>query len=122
MQREEQPILIVEEKRIDLVLYDIALAAELRTLIGNLQRFAFLIFPLEGHRTGLRVPFPDARNFNSARPSIERLHVPRNLSAPSPPPPPALPHPPHPLALRHLLANPRPPPPPPRSPPPPRPH
>src|SRR5258708_19290265 len=83
MQREEQPILIVEEKRIDLVLYDIALAAELRTLIGNLQRFAFLIFPLEGHRTGLRVPFPDARNFNSARPSIERLHVPRNFSFPS---------------------------------------
>src|SRR5258708_13063418 len=83
MQREEQPILIVEEKRIDLVLYDIALAAELRTLIGNLQRFAFLIFPLEGHRTGLGVPFPVASNFNSARPSIESLHVPRNFCVPS---------------------------------------
>jgi hypothetical protein len=60
----------------------IALAVELRALIGHLQRFAFLVFPLVGDRTGLRVPFPRASNFDSARPSIERLHVPRKFCVP----------------------------------------
>ena len=44
MQREKQPILIVDEGRIDVVLDGIALTAELRTLIGSLDRFAFLVF------------------------------------------------------------------------------
>ena len=67
VQREEQPILIVDECRIDFVLYGIALAAELRALIGNLDRFAFLIFPIVRDRVDLRVPFPRARKFGTGK-------------------------------------------------------
>ena len=81
MQREEQPILVIEENRIDL-LDVIALAAELRALIGNLHLFAFLSFPLKRDRVRLRVPFPLAGNCDSARPSIERFFLPRKLGVP----------------------------------------
>lgn len=35
-----------------------------------------------GDRAGLWVPFPRASNFDSARPSIERLHVPSKFCVP----------------------------------------
>src|SRR5205814_375068 len=71
VEREDQPILIIDECRIDFVLYGIALAAELRTLIGSLHRFAFLVFPLVRNRIGLRVPFPRARKFDAGKFRVE---------------------------------------------------
>src|SRR5262249_61639813 len=67
MQRQDQPILIVDESRIDLGLYGIALAVELRALVGNLHRVAFLVLSLVGDRVGFWMPFPrsgrdEARN------------------------------------------------------------
>ena len=85
VKREDQPILIVHECRIDFALYGIALAAELRALIGDLHRFAFLIFPLVRNRAGLRVPFPRVRKCDTRKFQIEgvadSLDLPKRIEA-----------------------------------------
>src|SRR5436309_15031894 len=48
MKGEEQPILIVDEGRVDFVLHDGRLAAELRAQVRKLHRLARLVFPLVG--------------------------------------------------------------------------
>src|SRR6202008_3656184 len=53
VEREQQPVLIIGECWIDL-LYGIALARELRALIADLYRLAFLVFPFIRDRVGLR--------------------------------------------------------------------
>src|SRR5260370_20734920 len=59
----DQPILIIDEVRIALVLYGIALAGELRALIRDLDQFAFLVFPFVRDRVGLWLTFPPQRKF-----------------------------------------------------------
>ena len=48
MQGEEQPILIVEESRINFVLHDSGFVAELRAQVRQLYGFARLVLPLVG--------------------------------------------------------------------------
>src|SRR5215831_7952181 len=62
MERKQQPILIIGERRIDVLLDGIALARELRAPIAGLYRIAFLVLPLVGDRVGLRAPFPRPGN------------------------------------------------------------
>src|SRR5215468_1437014 len=63
VQREQQHIVIVDERRIDFVLYSIALATELVALIGNLDWFAFLIRSVVGDSVGFWFPHPGSGNF-----------------------------------------------------------
>src|SRR5215467_2491007 len=58
MKGQQQPILVIEEIRIDVLRH----ARRLRTMVGDLHQFAVLVFPLIGNRVGLRVPFPAAGN------------------------------------------------------------
>jgi len=63
MKREEQVILIVDESRIDLVLHDSGLAANLRAQVHKLHRLARLAFSLIGDPVGLGLPHPRSRKF-----------------------------------------------------------
>src|SRR6516165_10859256 len=58
MKGQQQPILVIEEVRIDVLRH----AGRLRAMVGDLHRFAVLVFPLIGDRVGLRVPFPASGN------------------------------------------------------------
>ncbi len=63
MEGEKKPVIVVDETRIDFVLDHFGSAVNLGALVGNLRRFAILIFPLVSDCVGLRVPLPRARNF-----------------------------------------------------------
>src|ERR1700751_5330131 len=80
MEREQQPVLIIGEFRIDLLRYDIALAGELRPLIGNLYRLAFLVFSFVRDPVSLRAPFPRARNLATGSVHIKGVADGLNLS------------------------------------------
>src|SRR5437764_3854806 len=71
MKGEDQPILIVDETRIDFVLYSIALAIQLRALIGNLHRLAVLIFSFIGDLPGLGLPNPRMGDVHSGELYVE---------------------------------------------------
>ena len=58
MKWEEQPIIVVQEPRIDVVPDVCRFAAQLRALVGNLQRIARLVLPLIGDLVGLGFPSP----------------------------------------------------------------
>src|SRR6516162_9765577 len=58
VQRQDQPVLIVDESRIDFLLYCIALALKLRALIRNLDWVALLILSFVSDRIGFWLPFP----------------------------------------------------------------
>src|SRR5215467_621258 len=85
MQGEEQPILIVEESRINFVLHDSRLAAELRAPVRKLHRLTLLVFPLIGDLVGLGLPDPTSRNFYLAQICVEgvadRLDLAKRIEA-----------------------------------------
>jgi len=63
MKREEQVVLIVDESRIDCVLHESGLAANLRAQVHKLHRLARLVFSLVGDPAGLGLPHPRSRKF-----------------------------------------------------------
>src|SRR6516162_7470137 len=71
MQGEEQPILIVEESRINFVLHDSGLAAELRAQVCKLHGLTRLVFPLVGDLADLGLPDPRSRNLDLAQIRVE---------------------------------------------------
>src|SRR5437660_9414154 len=85
MKGEEQPILIVDEGRVDFVLHDGRLAAELRAQVRKLHRLARLVFPLVGDLVGLWLPDPRSREFDPGEVGVERiadtLDVPERMEA-----------------------------------------
>src|SRR5439155_13411765 len=85
MKGEEQPILIVDEGRVDFVLHDGRLAAELRAQVRKLHRLARLVFPLVGDLVGLGLPDPRSREFDPGEVGVERiadtLDVPERIEA-----------------------------------------
>ena len=60
MQHEEQHIIIVAKSRIDFILHEVGLAAELRAQIRHLHRRAVFIFACVGNQVRLGFPFPAA--------------------------------------------------------------
>ena len=62
MEREQEPIIIVGETRIDFIFHDVGLAAELGAHVCDLDRFAVFILPLIGDLAGLGLPIPRAGN------------------------------------------------------------
>src|SRR3954447_14269822 len=91
---EEQPILVIDERRFDFAFYRVTLAVELRALIGDLDRVAFLVFAFVREGVGLRVPFPTAGNGTAGTFRIESktdpLDLPERIEA---------------VGLGHLLRN-----------------
>src|SRR5664280_1996509 len=83
MEREHQPIIIVDETRIDVVLHVRRLAAELRAQIRNLHRLAVLIFSLVGDLAGLGFPDPCSRDIDAWKlcaPGIaDRFDLPKRI-------------------------------------------
>ena len=75
MKGQQQPILVVEEVRIDVLRH----AGRLRALVSDLQRFAVLVLPLIGDGVGLRVPFPAAENVDAGTFHIEGVANSLNL-------------------------------------------
>ena len=71
MQHEEQPVIIVAESRIDFILHDVGLAAELRTRVRYLHRFAVFIFAFVGNQVRLGFPFPAARKIQSGNSTLK---------------------------------------------------
>jgi hypothetical protein len=65
MEGEDQPILIVDEARIDFIFHVVRLAAELRTYVRNLHRVASLIFSFVSDTVGFGLPDPAPREFES---------------------------------------------------------
>src|SRR5262249_25786178 len=61
MEGEDQPILIVDEGRIDFFLHVFRLAAELRTYVRGLHRIACLIFSFVADSVGFGLPDPAPR-------------------------------------------------------------
>ena len=59
------------------------MVSELRALIADLDRLAFLVFPLIGDRVGLRAPFPFADDFAiTGIPGVaDRLDLPKRIKA-----------------------------------------
>jgi hypothetical protein len=54
---------IVDESRIDFVLYGIALGAELGAHVGNLDHLAVFVLSLVGGLVGFALPNPRVSNF-----------------------------------------------------------
>src|SRR5690349_3331430 len=71
MKREEQPILIVDETGIDFFLHIFGLTADLRAYIGDLHRFARLVFSLEGDPVSLGFPSPTSVELESGNVQVE---------------------------------------------------
>src|SRR5437868_2962589 len=60
---EDRPILIVDESRLDFVLYSVRLAGELGAVVRNFHWLAGFIFAFEGDLADLRLPFPGVGKF-----------------------------------------------------------
>src|SRR6185369_9331852 len=73
MERKQQPVVIVDERRIDFVLHIVRLAVQLRTQIGDLYRLTALIFSFIGDLILLWLPNPGMREIHSSG----KLCVPR---------------------------------------------
>src|SRR5215467_12656429 len=63
MKREDQPIIIVGETGIDLLLHVVRLAAKLRAHVRHLDRLAVLVFTLVGDSVSFGLPGPGPRDF-----------------------------------------------------------
>ena len=63
MEREQKPIIIVYESWFDFVLHLVGLAAELGTVVGDLNRLAVLILPFIRDLASLGLPLPDVSSF-----------------------------------------------------------
>ena len=63
MEREQKPIIIVDESGLDLVLHEVGLAAQLRGHIGYFDRLAVFVRTRVGDFAGLGLPLPLVSNF-----------------------------------------------------------
>src|SRR5262249_33532912 len=83
MEGEDQPILIVDETRVDFFLYGVGLAAELGAHVGNLDRLTLFILSLEGDLAGLGLPDPGPRGFEPGEIYVEgvadRIDLPKRI-------------------------------------------
>src|SRR6202051_4394490 len=61
MEREERPIIVVDESRLDFIFHVGRRGVELRAEIGNLDRLAVLVFSFVGDFSGLGLPLPGQR-------------------------------------------------------------
>ena len=66
MERKQKPVIVVDERRLDLVLDLVGLAIELRAHVTHLDRLAFFIRALVRNLTGLRLPLPFVGNFEES--------------------------------------------------------
>src|SRR4051794_15099361 len=73
MEREQQPVVIVDERRIDFVLHIIRLAVQLRTQIGDLYGLTVLIFSFIGDLILLWLPNPWMRDIHSGKLGVPRI-------------------------------------------------
>src|SRR5580700_1536376 len=64
MEREQKPIVIIDESGFDFVLHLVGLATELRAVVRNLDRLAVFIRTLEGDFAGLGLPLPLVSQFD----------------------------------------------------------
>ena len=71
MEREQKPVLIVEETGIDFVLHDRALACKLRTRVRDLDGVTGLVLPLVRDLVRLGLPDPRTGEFQLQRGQID---------------------------------------------------
>src|SRR5262249_51651107 len=62
---EDQPVLIVDETRVDFLLDVVRLAVQLRANVCGFYRLAFLIFSFVGDPIGFGLPYPRSGEFES---------------------------------------------------------
>src|SRR5438105_7067605 len=75
MEREQKPVLIVEETRIYFFLHDRALACKLRARVRDLDGVASLVLPLVRDLVRLRLPDPRAGDLQLQRGQIDVARV-----------------------------------------------
>src|SRR5262245_21192391 len=73
MEREDDPVVVVDERRVDLVLYGVRFLIEVSLKVGDLQRLAILVFALVGDSARLGLPDPGTVDILSAQREIERV-------------------------------------------------
>src|ERR1700755_1885738 len=66
MQGKQKPIIVVDERRLNLFIHVDRLAVELRLKIGRLYRIAVPILSLIGNLAGLRLPLPHVRSLEKS--------------------------------------------------------
>jgi len=83
MEREEQPILIVDETRVDVVLHIGRLFVQLRANVCSLDGLAVLILSFERDLPGLGLPNPCTGEIHSGELSVEgvadRINLPERI-------------------------------------------
>src|SRR6185369_8255979 len=73
MEWEQQPVVIVDERRIDFVLHIVRLGVQLRTQIGDLYRLTVLIFSIIGDLILLWLPNPGMRETHPGKLCVPRI-------------------------------------------------
>src|ERR1044072_7353987 len=73
MERKQQPVVIVDERRIDFVLHIVRLAAQLRTQIGDLYGLTVLVFSVIGDLILLWLPNPGMRDIHPGKLCVPRI-------------------------------------------------
>src|SRR5438445_13200218 len=66
MEGEQQPVVIIHERRLYLVFHGVGLAVELRAQVGNFDWLTILIRSLEGNLAGLGLPLPNVRKLEES--------------------------------------------------------
>src|SRR5262249_9814612 len=73
MEREDDPVGVVDERRLGLLLYGVRCLTEFRRKPGALQRLALLVLALVGDSARLGLPEPGTGDILSAQLEIERV-------------------------------------------------
>src|ERR1041384_393906 len=73
MQRKQQPIVIVDKRRVDFVLHIIRLAVSWRANLRSLYWFAMLILSLKGNLSCLWFPHPRTRKIHTGKLRVPRV-------------------------------------------------
>ena len=66
MEREQQPIVVVDESRFDFVLHLVGLTVELRAVVGDFDRLTVFVRTLVSDFSGLRLPLPFVAGFEQS--------------------------------------------------------
>ena len=67
VKREQKPVIVIDEGRLDFVFHLVGLAAKLRAVVRNLHRLAVFVRTLVGDFAGLGLPLPLVSDFEQAR-------------------------------------------------------